>query len=76
MFEINGLNNGIVLFVRIKTPEELEAEEKLVTDKKMYMFAVAYSANIGGTGVRFAKRNFANIVFRSQKFNSCDFCKV
>jgi hypothetical protein len=42
----------------------------------MYMFAVAYSANIGGTGVRFAKRNFANIVFRSQKFNSCDFCKV
>ncbi len=25
------------LFARIKTPEELEAEEKLITDKKMYL---------------------------------------
>ncbi|OXA56239.1 hypothetical protein Fcan01_09879 [Folsomia candida] len=31
--------------------EDLELEAKLIKNKKMYMFAVAYSANIGGTGV-------------------------
>lgn len=49
--------------------EARAADEKLIMDKKMYMFAVAYSANIGGTGVLlFILGHFFKIFPSSQFF--------